>query len=375
MKYAVLGAGLMGRAAAYDLLRHDDTELVIIADSNRKALENAKAFLKDKRLKAQMFDATNLAQVENIFTKVDSAVAAVHYGFNLNFTRAAIKTKTHFCDMGGNSAIVDKQLALNKKAQKAGITVIPDCGLAPGMVSLFTRWGIDQYPWADSVKIRVGGLPQKPAGALKYERLFSVEGLINEYIEPVRIIREGKIQTIEPLSEIESLEFPAPYGRLEAFTTSGGTSTLVDTYKNRLKNLDYKTIRYPGHCIAIRAMYELGYFAENPVATKSGKMIPRHLSRVLFENNIPVCRDDVTLMRVIFEGSGNKHEITIIDKATSKPHLTAMMRTTAFPAAIISWMQAHGYIAAIGVLPQELCVPVELFIAELQKRDISIEGI
>jgi lysine 6-dehydrogenase len=375
MKYAVLGAGLMGRAAAYDLLRHDDTELVTIADSDRKALDNAKAFLKDKRLKAQTFDAANPAQVEKIFTKVDSAIGAVHYEFNLGFTRAAIKTKTHFCDMGGNSAIVDKQLALNLKAKKAGITVIPDCGLAPGMVSLFTRWGIERFPWVDSVKIRVGGLPQKPPGALKYERLFSVEGLINEYIEPVRIIRDGKIQTIEPLSEIESIEFPPPYGALEAFTTSGGTSTLVDTYKNRLKNLDYKTIRYPGHCAIIRAMYELGYFNEKPIITKSGKVIPRHLARVLFENNIPICRDDVTLMRVIFEGSGNKHEITIIDKATSNPHLTAMMRTTAFPAAIISWMQAHGYIATTGVLPQELCVPVEPFIAELQKRGISISGI
>jgi lysine 6-dehydrogenase len=375
MKYAVLGAGLMGRAAAYDLLRHDDTELVILADSSRMALANANIFLKSKKIKLQTFDASNVTQVEKIFGRVDAAIAAVHYGFNLNFTKAAIKTKTYFCDMGGNSAIVDKQLALSAKAQKAGIIVIPDCGLAPGMVSLFARWGIEKFPWVDSVKIRVGGLPQKPTGALNYERLFSVEGLINEYIEPVRIIRDGKIKTIEPLSETESLEFPAPYGTLEAFTTSGGTSTLVDTYRNRLNNLDYKTIRYPGHCVAIRSMYELGYFAAKPVSTKSGKIVPRHLSRALFENNIPVCQNDVTLMRVIFEGSGNKHEITIIDQATEKPHLTAMMRTTAFPAAIISWMQAHGYIAAVGVLPQELCVPIEPFIAELQKRGVTIQGV
>lgn len=375
MKYAVLGAGLMGKAAAYDLIRHDDTELVIVADSNRKALDQAKTFLKSNKIKTQLFDAADSNQVEKIFGRVDSVVAAVHYGFNLGFTKAAIKTKTHICDMGGNSAIVDKQLALSAKAQKAGISVIPDCGLAPGMVSLFVRWGIDKFRWVDSVKIRVGGLPQNPTGALKYGRLFSVEGLINEYIEPVRIIRNSHIETIEPLSEIESLEFPYPYGTLEAFTTSGGTSTLVDTYRNRLKNLDYKTIRYPGHCLAIRSMYELGYFADKPVATKSGKIIPRYLSRALFENNIPVCENDVTLMRVIFEGAGSKHEITIIDKATTKPHLTAMMRTTAFPAAIISWMQAHGYIAATGVLPQELCVPVEPFIAELQKRGILIEGV
>lgn len=375
MKYAVLGAGLMGRAAAYDLLRHDNTELVIIADNSRSALASASAFLNDQRLKTQTFEAAKSAQVEKIFASVNSAIAAVHYDYNLNFTRAAIKTKTHLCDMGGNSAIVDKQLSLNSKAKKAGIIVIPDCGLAPGMVSLFVRWGIDKFSWVDSVKIRVGGLPQNPSGALKYERLFSVEGLINEYIEPVRVIRDYKIQTTEPLSEIESLEFPSPYGVLEAFTTSGGTSTLVDTYKNRLKNLDYKTIRYPGHCVAIRSMYELGYFTEKPVATKSGKVIPRHLSRVLFEKNIPVCQNDVTLMRIIFEGSRNKHEITIIDKATSKPPQTAMMRTTAFPAAIISWMQAHGYIATTGVLPQELCVPVEPFITELRKRGIVIEGV
>jgi lysine 6-dehydrogenase len=375
MKYAVLGAGLMGRAAAYDILKQDDTTEVLLVDANKKALDETTRLLKDSRLKPRKFDAGNAQQVERILKEVDAAVAAVHYGFNLKFTKVAIKAKTHMVDLGGNSEIVDKQLALCKKAEKAGISIIPDCGLAPGMVSLFAKWGIDKFGWVDTVKIRVGGLPQNPTGALKYGRLFSVEGLINEYIEPVRIIKDGKIQTLEPLSEIESLDFPQPYGTLEAFTTSGGTSTLVDTYKGKLKNLDYKTIRYPGHCQAIRAMYELGYFSSKPIATKAGKMIPRAVSSALIESKIPLCENDVTLMRVIFEGGGNKHELTIIDKATENPHLTAMMRTTAFPAAIIAEMQARRQITKMGVYPQELCVPVDLFISELRKRGIQVEGI
>jgi lysine 6-dehydrogenase len=375
MKYAVLGAGLMGRAAAYDLLGQPDTEQVIIADSNKKALALIKQFLKSDKLRTTIFNASDYEQVSRIFRDVDAVVAAVHYAFNLNFTRAAIRSKTHLCDLGGNSAIVDKQLAFSDRAKKAGISIIPDCGLAPGMVSIFVRWGIEKFPWVDTVKIRVGGLPQNPTGALKYGRLFSVEGLINEYIEPVRILKDGRIQMVAPLSEIESLEFPAPYGPLEAFATSGGTSTLVDTYRNRLKNLDYKTIRHPGHCLAIRAMYELGFFSGKPIVTISGKVTPRHLSRALFEKNIPICSDDVTLMRIIFEGDSHRHELTLIDRAAQNPPLTAMMRTTAFPAAIIAQMQARGQIQATGVVAQESCVPVELFITELRKRQINIEGL
>jgi lysine 6-dehydrogenase len=375
MKYAVLGAGLMGKAVAYDLLQQDDTREVILTDNSKNKLAETSWLLGSDKLKTELVDAKNSDQIEFILDKVDAAVAAIHYGFNTEFTRLAIATKIHLCDLGGNNDIVDEQMKMHDQAKQAGVSIIPDCGLAPGMISVLIKWGLDKFDWIDTVKARVGGLPQKPTGTLKYGRLFSVEGLINEYIEPVRVLRDGKLVEIEPLSEIEELEFPQPYGKLEAFSTSGGLSTLVDTYGDRLKNLDYKTIRYPGHGQAIRAMYELGLFSSQPQVTADGKIRPRALAARLFEENIPLCDNDVTLVRIIFEGKGKSHSLTIIDNSMAKPPLTAMMRTTAFPAAIISQMQARGIIDKHGVLPQEKCVPTDLFIAELKKRNIMVEGV
>lgn len=375
MKYAVLGAGLMGKAVAYDLLQQSDTEEVYLTDNSENKLSETSWMLGDKRLKTELIDANNIEELSFILKQVDAAVAAIHYAYNIEFTKLAIETKTHLCDLGGNNDVVDQQLKMSAQAQKAGISIIPDCGLAPGMIAVLIKWGLDNFTWVDTVKARVGGLPKEPTGTLRYGRLFSVEGLINEYIEPVRVLRDGKLIQIEPLTEIEEIDFPPPYGRLEAFSTSGGLSTLVDSYGDRLKNLDYKTIRYPGHCGAIRAMFELGLFSSSPIQLGGRQITPRDLTSALIEKNIPLCEDDVTLVKIIFEGKGKSHALTVIDEGIEKPPLTAMMRTTAFPASIIAQMQARGVIDKTGVIPQEKCVPTDMFIEELKKRDIKVDGV
>lgn len=358
MKYCVLGAGLMGKAIAYDLLLQSDTEQVILCDKDVRAVHELPQ-QNDKRLSTQILDVTRIQELESVLKNAYVLIAAVHYKYNLDFTKAAIKTKTNMCDLGGNSKIVDEQLKLNEEAKKAGVSIIPDCGLAPGMVAVLVKWGLEKFNWTDTVKIRVGGLPQNPNNKLKYERLFSIDGLINEYIEPVRVLRNGKIEIIEPLAEIEKIDFPS-IGELESFTTSGGTSTLIDTYKNKLKNLDYKTIRYEGHCEALKELQKSDQFTKE-----------------YFEANLPLCTKDITLVKIIFEGNSKKHELSIIDYAETcrGMSLTSMMRMTAFPASIIAQMIARGQIKEKGVVPQERCVPTGIFIEELKKREIKINGI
>jgi lysine 6-dehydrogenase len=375
MKYAVLGAGLMGKAIAYDLLNQPDTTEVIITDNKQNKLSEATWLLDDNRLKTHLVYAENDNEVNHVLSQVDAAVAAIHPDFNVPFSQLAIKAKTHLCDLGGSNKIVDEQMKLSEQAEQAGISIIPDCGLAPGMVSILVKWGLEKFNWAETVKIRVGGLPQTPRGILKYGRLFSIEGLLTEYIEPVRILRNGKLIEVKPLTELEEIDFPAPFGRMEAFATSGGISTLVESYQGRLKNLDYKTVRYPGHCDSFRAMHELGLFSDELMETPSGKIKPVALAAALIEQNIPLCQDDVILMKIIFEGGSKSHALTLIDYAITKPPLTAMMKTTAYPASIIAQMQAHGVIKEKGVVPQEKCVPTDKFINELRKRNIKIEGI
>ncbi len=359
MRYCVLGSGLMGKAVAYDLLQQNDADFVLLADNDEKKLHEAKIFLNnDSRLKTQNLDVGNEKQLVQIFDNVDAAIAAVSYKFNEYITKIAIKTKTHLCDLGGNNDVVNAQLGLHKHAEEAGISIIPDCGLAPGMVSILVKHGLEKYDWADTVKIRVGGLPLNPKNELKYEKLFSVDGLINEYVEPVKILQEGQIKILDPLTETEEIIFPEPFGKLEAFTTSGGVSTLVETYKERLINLDYKTIRYQGHCEKLHELQKKGLFTKE-----------------YFERELPVCQNDVTLVKIIFEGKGNNHELVIIDRATTKPEITSMMRMTAFSASIISQMQARKEINIYGVCPQEKCVSPNIFISELKKRNIVIKGL
>lgn len=379
MKYLVLGAGKMGQVACYDFLQQQSTTAVVAADNNPDNLLQLQERFGDPRLTTVEFDAADPEQVRRLMQPADACLAAIHYGFNVHFTEAAIDTRTHFCDLGGNNTIVRRQLELDDRARRAGISVIPDCGLAPGMVSVLAAWGVDRWPWVDSIGIRVGGLPQHPEPPLNYSLIFSVEGLINEYVEPVTILRDGQIETVEPLTEIESLAFPAPFTEVEAFYTSGGTSTLPETYADRLKNLDYKTIRYPGHGAIITAMYRLGLFSSEKIKTQSGAVPPREITARMLLERLPHNQKDVTLVRVAFSGSEGatrrSRELTIVDYYDEQREITSMARMTSYPAAIVSQMQAAGRITRTGVFGQELGVPPVEFIGELRRRNIQITGI
>jgi len=178
--------------------------------------------------------------------------SAVPYRFNYTLARIAVETITHFLDLGGNNEIVEKELGLSKEAVKNGVTVIPDCGLAPGLTSIITRDIVEQMESVDYVKLRVGGLPVNPKPPLNYQIVFSLTGLLNEYVEDAIVLDRGKIIKKKSMTELETIMFPQPFGKMEAFLTSGGCSTLPYVYKNRINYLDYKTVRYPGQILDLQ---------------------------------------------------------------------------------------------------------------------------
>ncbi len=379
MKLVILGAGLMARGAAFDFLNNKALESLVVADSSDEALRTFRERFPDPRLKVVKSDANDQAAVHRLLQDADGVFCSIHYGFNVEFAKTAIATKTHMVDLGGNNDVVAAELAMTDAAKAAGVTIIPDCGLAPGMVSVLTAWGLNRFPWADSVKIRVGGLPAHPKHPFEYERLFSVEGLINEYVEPPISLRDGKSVIGEPLGDVEEVIFDAPVGRLEAFNTSGGTSTLPQTYANRVKNLNYKTLRYPGHAKAMQWLLHLDLFSSEPVTVDGQKIIPRRLTAERIAAKVPLGTHDLSVVRVQFDGSENGekriHQIDIIDEYDRANNLTSMMRTTAFPAAIILQMACDGRITQRGVIPQEIAVDADQFVVELKKRGIPIKGV
>jgi lysine 6-dehydrogenase len=217
----------------------------------------------------------------------------------------------------------------------------------------------------------VGGLPQNPQPPLDYTLVFSVHGLLNEYIEPAVVIRNGRIQEIPSLTEIEQIDFP-PIGVLEAFQTSGGTSTLPHTYQNQLQELDYKTIRYKGHCAKMKVLLDVGMCSEESISIGTFRVSPRDVLSKVLERTLPHEDKDMVLMRITAQGERGTKTFEMIDYFDEPSSMTAMARTTAFPTSIISQMIASGGIDKRGAYPPEIIVPPIPFIEELAKRNITI---
>lgn len=365
----------MGRAAVYDLARAEGVEQVGLYDFDADLAEEVAGKYGNGKTEAGKIDASDENAVTKVLHDYDACLSCVTYKYNPAMTRAAIATRTHFFDLGGNNDAVREQFGMSALAKNAGVVVIPDCGLAPGMVSVLAADAVAKLDKIDSLKIRVGGLPQNPKPPLNYQMVFSSEGLINEYWEPVVILENGESKTVDPMSAIEELDFEG-IGKLEAFYTSGGTSTLPETYRGKIGFLDYKTIRYPGHCDIFRPILELGFASRKELRIDNANVRPRRVLKKLLEKNLTFNEPDLVLVRLTAEGEtgGKKKRLVyeIIDRQDETTGLTAMMRTTAFPAAIIAWMACAGHIDKRGVVPQELAVEPGFFIDQLRKRKIDL---
>jgi len=376
MKILVLGAGRMGHGAAFDLVYNSpEVEAVTVADFDSSKAESVAAQIGSPKIQTEQIDVSNYAAVAALMRGHDAAISCVNYWYNLELSKAAIETETNFCDLGGNNYVVDAQLALDAEAKAANVNVIPDCGLAPGMVSVLAMHGANRFDETEEIHIRVGGLPQNPKPPLNYQLVFSVEGLINEYVETARVIRGGEITEVDSMTELETLAFD-DFPALEAFQTSGGTSTLPDTFFGVIKELDYKTIRYAGHCDRFKTMIDLGLCSSDEIVADSVKVKPRKVLGELLQRNLPADEPDYVLIRLEFVGTKDaarkRLRYDIVDKFDEATGLSAMMRTTAFPASIIAQMAARGDVKMRGATPQEKAIDAEKFVAELAQRNIKI---
>lgn len=360
----------MGGAIAYDLARAAGKDSVEIVDADAA---RARAVGEALGIKFGSVDLRDEAAARKLFEGATVAVSAADYSLNETLTRAAIASRMHLCDLGGNNDVVARQLAQTAAAEAAGVTIVPDCGLAPGLACLLAARGVELVREPQRVRMRVGGLPAHPKPPLNYSLFFSVRGLTNEYLEPSEVLRDGKIVKVETMTEVEPLTFPPPFGELEAFHTSGGASTLPKTLGGKIRDLDYKTIRYPGHARIIKAMIDLGFMSEVPVPVAGAKVVPRQLTEAVFERSLAHGDDDAVLVRVTVEGRSERLTYEIIDRKDHHLGHSAMMRTTGYPTAIIALFLATGRITRRGVVTGELCVPVDELIEELGKRGVVVE--
>lgn len=377
-KYLILGAGRQGTAAAYDLIRFGEAEKVILADIDpaaaNKAAERLKALTDFTNISAVQLDVKDMESLVALMADIDVTLSAVPYYYNLDITKAALQAKSHLCDMGGHTGIVRQQLAYDKQAKDAGISIVPDCGMGPGLIVTLAAYVMKLFDTPEEIYIYDGGLPQNPIPPWNYQSTFHINGLTNEMDGEAYFIRDGNVTPVPTLTELEVIDFP-PLGKLEADITSGGLSTSPWTFEGKLKVYQNKTLRYPGHFEWWRAFKALGLFSEEPIKVGEQKIVPRDVFHTLLAPHISASHiKDVCVIRIKGIGKKNQNKTTItldlIDYYDEETGFTAMERLTGWHCSIMMIFQAKGIVPAGGI-PMEIAVDPEVFIPELQKRGIG----
>jgi lysine 6-dehydrogenase len=383
-RYVVLGSGRQGTAAAYDLALRGEADEIVLADASEERAREATAWVTDRlpsgvkvRLRPWLVDGSDPDSVVPLLRGAHAAIGALPYRYNLHITRYAIQAGCNLCDLGGHPETTNAQLEMAPSARGAGISVVPDCGQAPGMATSLMALALSMVAEPENLEVWDGGLPIDPQPPLFYRLTFAVEGLTNEYDGPCYNIRNGEVVALESLSESQTVDFPPPLGRLEAFCASGTGSTFAWTYRGKLRQFTSRIVRYPGHLAAIRTLKSLGFFSQTPVAVDGCLLPPRRLTEQLLEpilvGETPI--EDVVVVRVHCTGSSEGRAIraevdTLVfhDLATG---LTAMQQCTGFDAAIVAAMMARGEIPP-GVAVRELSVDPERYVAELERRGMGV---
>ncbi len=377
MRMLVLGAGLQGSACAYDLLQNPEVTEVRLGDRNMAHLPEFLAPYSGKRLLPTALDVRDRDAVLALMRGADAVMSAIPYYFNLDLTKLAVEAGTNFCDLGGNTEIVFQQKMLTDAAAAKGKTIVPDCGLAPGMVNILAEYGIEQMDTVTSVKIFVGGLPQHPEPPLNYQIVYSLEGVLDYYTTLSWVVRDGKRTQVKALSEREPVEFPKPVGTLEAFHTAGGLSTMAFRYEGKIPTMEYKTLRYPGHAHIMEAIRDLGLLDLAPVDVDGVKVAPRDVTVAAMGPRLtkPKGRDLVAL-RVTVDGvkggKGKKVGWELLCYYDEARGISAMMQTTGYSLSITGQMQVRGEVKPLGVHTPDECMPAAKYIAELGKRGVQI---
>jgi len=382
-RFAVIGAGRQGTAAAFDLARFAEGVEVLLADSQedlaRTATERVNRLLGRTAAQPAVLDAGDPARVEGWLRANDvrAFVSAVPYFFNLGLTRAAIACGCGMTDLGGNSDVVCAQLDLSPQAAASGACIVPDCGQVPGMGTSLIVYAMEQLDEPREVFMWDCGLPANPQPPWNYRLGFSIEGLTNEFYGDCLYIRDGHTVRVPALAELETVDFPAPIGPLEAFTTAGGLTTAALTFAGRLDVLQNKTLRYPGSFAQLKLIQQLGLLNPDPIDVGGVQLAPRQVLHALWDPQIRAApgERDLIIIRILARGTraGRPTDVNVelihyLDETTG---FTAMEQGTGWHAAILTHAIAGGKVPP-GVVPVEAAMSGAGFVAEGAKRGFLV---
>ncbi|MFU8773474.1 MAG: saccharopine dehydrogenase C-terminal domain-containing protein [Anaerolineales bacterium] len=379
--YAVIGAGRQGTAAAFDMVTWGNARQVFLADIDlataRTSAERVNRLSGIQVAEPAHLDASDPQKTTAFLEGIDACLSAAPYIYNLEITQAAIQAKSNLCDLGGNTDIARQQHGLDELARQAGVSIIPNCGQVPGMGTSLMVYAMELLDEVVDVYMWDGGIPQNPRPPFNYLLTFHINGLTNEYAQPGIFLRNWKITEVEPMTELEIVEFPQPIGKLEAFVAGGGTDTMPWTYEGKLRTLQNLTLRHPGHFDQLRAFYDLGLWDQTPLEMNGTSVVPRDVFHTLFEPKVTFPQDkDLVIVAVKAYGMKDGHEaeatVQVIDYFDELTGFTAMERTTGWSAAIVAGMMARNETPR-GSGGVETMVPASKFVNQLRSRGIRVE--
>jgi len=373
MKILIVGSGNIGSVAAEDMAKNNSSLEVTLADKDEKRAKTVTERIGRANVSSLNLDTSNKAKLVTTLREFDLVMGFLPGNLGYALMEACIEAKRNLVDV---SFMGENPLTLGKKAVEADVTVVPDCGLAPGISNILVGHSTKKLEKVKSVHIMVGGLPERPVPPLGYVITWSPESLIDEYTRKVRIVKHGKTVEEKALGGLEQLDFP-DVGKLEAFYTDG-LRTLLETTGN-VDEMWEKTLRYPGHAEKVTLLSALGFFDEEPVEVEGVRVSPRRLAARLLARKLvnPSIRDLVALkveVSGIENGKSTTYSYHLLDHYDTKHGITAMARTTACPASIIAQLILKNAVTRKGVVaPEQLGRQDNIygdFMNEMSKRGI-----
>lgn len=336
---AIIGAGHIGGAVAALLADTGDYRITVIDRSAEQLAE----LPVDARVEHMVLDVTDVTALAGALKGRFAALSAAPYHLTFHVAEAAKAAGCHYLDLTEDVATTRKVKAL---AEDADTAFIPQCGLAPGFISIVAADLVRGFDTLHDVRLRVGALPKYPSNALNYNLTWSTDGVINEYCEPCEAIVDGLPRQTRALEECEAFSLDGV--TYEAFNTSGGLGTLCETLAGKVRNLNYRTIRYPGHAAIMKALL-------NDLRLRDR----RDLLKDILENAVPATMQDVVIVFVTVSGLKGGHLVqeTYAHKIYAQPIsgrlLSAIQITTAASLCAVLDLLAQGQLPATGFVRQE----------------------
>jgi saccharopine dehydrogenase-like NADP-dependent oxidoreductase len=343
----VIGAGKIGATVAGLLASTGDYQ-VTLANRSPEVLGRLD---RDERIRIVAADVEDSSKLVDLLNGQFAVLNAAPFHLTTGIAEAARAARTHYLDLTEDVASMRR---VRELAADASTAFIPQCGLAPGFVSIVAFDMANRFEVLDSVKLRVGALPQYPSNALNYNLTWSTDGVINEYCEPCKAIVNGVRRDVPPLEEQE--EFSLDGVTYEAFSTSGGLGTLCDTLEGKVRTLNYRTIRYPGHAAIMRALL-------NDLRLRDR----RHVLKDILEHAVPTTLQDVVIIFVTVSGrnKGQLVQETYANKIYSRDvggrTLSAIQITTAAAICTVLDLLVSGQLPQSGFIRQE-DIPLKVFL-------------